>query len=978
MEMKDNSGLEWLRIMCAGLAATIGIVVLVGWHADIALLRQVHPNFVPMAYNTALGFVASALGLFFIHRKYIAIAIGLLVFFLGVVTLSQYIVDVQLGIDSLFFEHPIPMAANTAFYFSISGSCLIIAALQKRHQFFEIVFIALGFLVFLLGCIAFLGYLLSMPVAYGWGGLTEMAVHTAFGFMLVGLGLAAYGTHHFQENGAKLFSTIPLLTLIIGAIISIALWQYLALREEKDVFRTIRMTQEYLGDYVRDIIRKEEYILFEVAFDFSHEPGMNLNQKIVEKVQTGYPLVGGLGTVDPDGKVYWGLGLQNPEATKAVEKSVMTNGNAVDVSTLPIEVPGIGRGFTMVLPYYEDGVYQGSVFSVYDSQNLFGNLLSDSMLDNFGIAVYEDDILLYQNVEISDIAIQRNWVQLEKINTGRSNWELRTWPRSQLIKEIYSWAPNVVFMIALFLVTVLAAMVQLGINLRVSNKKVKKASKAKSDFLSSMSHELRTPLNAVIGYAQLLEYDKALNEDQKLTAGKIRSASKHLLSLINEILDLSKIEAGKLDISLEPISLDSVVKECYALSLPLAEKFDVTLNFERFHEDVTVKADFFRLKQIFLNLISNAIKYNKAGGSVSILVEPQMLDTVKIGICDTGLGMSQDQIAKLFEPFQRFAAEKSNIEGTGIGLTISKELVEKMHGKISVESKLGQGSVFWLELPIVESRPGLKEVLGDASQSVKEPNVSAAKSAYILVAEDNPANQEIIQQQLEYLGYKSKIVDDGEQAYEAWMQENFDAILMDCNMPGLDGYEASSKIRKDEKGQNMHIPIAAFTANAGKTEIQKCKDAGMDEILVKPVELEALQAALFKLTQQQQSSKKLLKGNSKPHKSDENIDFTVIEKYIGPNPAAQKKAFMKFVDLCPKECDEIRNAYEAKDDEGLRAHAHKLKSSARALGANKLADLCYELEQAGKAADWEKIEEVAPLIKAEIKAAQEEIIRHFK
>ena len=227
------------------------------------------------------------------------------------------------------------------------------------------------------------------------------------------------------------------------------------------------------------------------------------------------------------------------------------------------------------------------------------------------------------------------------------------------------------------------------------------ASRAKSRFMANMSHELRTPLNAIIGFSDLLELDEDLSETQLEQIKAIHLAGNHLYSIISELLDLAKIESGKLDLKLEQVDLRSIVKECLALVRPIGEQHEITVSVV---EDsccrlVNVYADRTRLKQVVINLLSNAIKYNQKGGSVSAACKQTSDDKVRLSIIDAGIGIPKERLAEIFAPFNRLGAELGSVEGTGIGLTITKQLVEMMGGSIGVESEEGVGSTFWMELP---------------------------------------------------------------------------------------------------------------------------------------------------------------------------------------------------------------------------------------------------------------------------------------
>ncbi len=967
-----STGLYWLRVTCGLLILLLGISVILSWHTgwetQIRDSFQIHQRFIPMVYNTALAFALSGLALLLIKHRSIALSFGIVLMGLGSLILMEHFLGFDLLIDQLIVEDhltsapasPGRMAANTAICFTVAGLSFILAAVTKRIDIMAVVIAMLGFLIFIISAVAFLNYVLPIQLTFGLESLTDMAIHTATGFIILSIGIIAYGVKSYYAEGNRHFSIFSVITLVAGAIISIGLWQYLMLREDADVDRSVSITQTYLEKYIADVIKQQEIILYEITFDLSHESEMDINDKIINKVKKGYPQVDGLGTITPEGEFIWAIPLANQEAMDAVAKEIKNLPFSEKLAIKSISIPNGPKGFLMLLPYYEEGVYQGTILSAYNAENLFNSVFSQSMLDNFGVAISENGVNIYRSTNMDLTPREKQWDLTTTIQAGNSEWVLSTWPRMALIRDIYSWTPNVVFIVSLFLMITLATIIQLSINLRESHILEKKASKAKSDFLSSMSHELRTPLNAIMGYAQLIQYDTSLSREQSDNAGKIRSAGKHLLSLINDILDLAKIESGKIDISLEEINLDNIIGECYTLNLPIADKYHVTLDLKDFHSDVYVKADYFRFKQVLINLISNAIKYNKNGGSVSIKLNETNNNTVKIGICDTGMGLSQEQIKSLFQPFQRFSAEKTRIEGTGIGLVIAKNLIEKMHGNITVESVEGDGSIFWVELPLCTGKSVIDKAKYFQPDKIENIDKSMAKNYLILVAEDNPANQEIIKYQLEYLGYRCEIVSNGEDAYDHWLSKDYNMVLMDCNMPGLDGYETTEKIRKNETRGDMHTPIVAFTANALKEDIEKCLHAGMDDYLVKPVDLESLQNKLNKFLAKTNLAMKMEKTDKESSDVTGPVDFSVVKKFIGDNVAAQERVFKKFVDLCPEITSDFNRALADRNAEEVRGNAHKLKSSARALGANALADLCFSLETAAKSADWESIEIMIP------------------
>jgi len=364
----------------------------------------------------------------------------------------------------------------------------------------------------------------------------------------------------------------------------------------------------------------------------------------------------------------------------------------------------------------------------------------------------------------------------------------------------------------------------------------KKASLAKSDFLSSMSHELRTPLSAILGFAQLIESGAPPPTiSQKRSVDQILKAGWYLLELINEILDLALIESGKLSLSLEPISLSEVMRECQAMIEPQAQKRGISVAFPQFAVRYFVKADRTRVKQLLINLLSNAIKYNKVGGAVVVDCIATTAGRVRVRVEDTGEGLAPDKLEQLFQPFNRLGQEASGEEGTGIGLVVCKRLIELMGGAIGVESTVGTGSVFWFELNLTTApRP---------SAGAVEPSAVApawaeadAQARTLLYVEDNPANLMLVE---DLIARRSDIrllsARDGSGGVEIARASRPDAILMDINLPGISGIQALKMLADDPL--TAHIPVIALSANAIPRDIEKGLEAGFFRYLTKPIKV---------------------------------------------------------------------------------------------------------------------------------------------
>jgi PAS domain S-box-containing protein len=387
-----------------------------------------------------------------------------------------------------------------------------------------------------------------------------------------------------------------------------------------------------------------------------------------------------------------------------------------------------------------------------------------------------------------------------------------------------------------------------NVELERAKAAAEKANLAKSDFLSSMSHELRSPLNAILGFAQLLISDTPPpTPSQTASVDQILHAGWYLLELINEILDLAQIESGKLALSLEPTSLSEVMSECQAMIEPQGQKRGIGMAFPQFDLPCFVDADRTRLKQVIINLLSNAIKYNRSNGSVVVDVDcPREADRVRISVRDTGAGLRPEMIKQLFQSFNRLGRETTSEEGTGIGLVMSKRLVEMMGGSIGVDSTVGQGTVFWFDLNAAQ-RPTLAADR-HGSSAITSPQIpEGARLRTLLYVEDNPANLNLVEQLIKRRpDIRLLSARDGNLGVQLARAHRPDVILMDINLPGISGIEALRILREDLV--TKHIPVVALSANAMPRDIEKGLVAGFFRYLTKPIKvnefMDTLDAAL--------------------------------------------------------------------------------------------------------------------------------------
>ncbi|MBF0108555.1 MAG: PAS domain S-box protein [Magnetococcales bacterium] len=898
----------------------LGLMVLAGWHFHHSGWIQVHPDLVPMQYNTALGFVLSGGGLLALLSGKIGLSrtLATAALILAGLTLLEYLIPIDLGLDQLFMKHyillktshPGRMAPNAALCFALSATALLIGGFHETKNTANRMVGIIGGVVIALGAVALIGYPFQLEAAYGWGDMTRMALHTASAFVLLGLGLTALAW--YQEPDRSVFFP-PWFPNSIGlgtATVTLALWNALhTLRLQSDdpfnslypnvhhallIFglllswalaltihfylmarrKTVALQRE------QQALKASEQKFLQLFMEMSIPLGYVDKNGIVLHANRRFSRLLGYTTNDvPTLNDWWPRAYPDPQYRRqvidswsAAVRKAMAEGT--DISPIEydvtckngtvktIEIGGTTFGEDLLATFVD--VTERKKF---ETQVLNERLFSDSIIESLSGLFYLFDqkghlvrcnrnfleVTGYSREEISGkhalefiaagdrekIASSIEEVFLHGHATTEAHLSTRN---GRTIPYLFS-GTRIEISRAYYLTGIGLDMTerkQLDQELRSARIQAEEANHAKSRFLATMSHEIRTPLNTIIGMGDMLT-ESVTTPEQKQFLAALHRASASLLALVNDILDLSKIEAGEMILESMPFHLTALLNDTLQILALQARDKGLTLEIKIANNvPAQCQGDPQRLRQILLNLLGNAIKFTDKG-HVKLEVRLERSGRILFAVSDTGRGINDENQERIFQPFtQEDNTVTRRHGGTGLGLAICRQLVAAMGGRIWVESERGQGSTFFFLIPLHPVTETIAPAADDGSpptdSETVEPLSAHATHSRILLAEDAEENQMVITAYLKGTRYSVEIAANGAQALKKFKEGDFGAVLMDVQMPIMDGYVATRMIRQWEAGNGLrHTPIIALTANAMREDAQRVLEAGCDLHLSKPI-----------------------------------------------------------------------------------------------------------------------------------------------
>ncbi len=836
-----KASVPYLLAISAGvLSSTLGASVLVAWYTHNASLIQVSTAFVPMQFNTALGFLLSGLGLLGVSTGHRAAGMvcGIFVLFAGLLTLAEYLFGIDPGIDQLLMQHyvtvltssPGRMAPETAVCFSLTGTALIV--LGTRANIWKPAMLAgvLGSLSAGLGFVVLTAYAIGLKTSFGGGESTRMAVHAAGGFMLLGMGIVSLVWQRDVSSHSHLPGWFPAPVGIGVATIAISLWRSFAAQHAQIVSKYgISEDLSFINDLFLTV-----GIVLAITLALGVYLAQAARKQAREVKATNRRLTAAIGEREWAEKE-WG------KLAQAVEQSP----ESIVITNLAAEIEYVNAAFTRLSGYSREEVlgknprilqsgktpretHAAMWKALRQNQSWTGEFCNKSKDGREYV-----EFVTIAPIHQADGAVS-HYLAIKQDITAKK----------QLAEELDRHRHHLTELVE-----------QRTAQLAEAQLKAEAANQAKSTFLANMSHEIRTPMNAIVGLTHLLQQADPTPE-QAQWLDRINASTRHLLSIINDILDLAKIEAGKLSLEQCDFHLEAIFDHAQSLFGEQVRSKGLSFKVDLAEVPRWLKGDPTRLRQALFNYVGNAIKFTEQG---TIFLRARKLQEcgneilLRFEVQDTGIGIEPGKLPRLFKAFEQADASITrNYGGTGLGLAITRNLAQMMGGEAGADSKPGRGSTFWFTALLGRGQgiqtAAAASAMADSGKALR-PQFGGAR---ILLAEDNAINREVALALLGALDLTVETAENGREAVDKVRANAYDLVLMDVQMPEMDGLDAARVIRAMDG--RAGLPILAMTGAVFEEDRRACLQAGMNDFITKPIDMRAMFATLAKWLPQQASA----------------------------------------------------------------------------------------------------------------------------
>lgn len=1014
MDSPLNASAQRTKLLCSGvlflagcLSAVLGLFVLIDMHTGTRFMRFAQEG-VPLHYNTAWGLFALGMGLLAYLTEHFVLSsvIGGSMNLFGFFSIIQIFLASELGLQKVIMKSSqvqvsvgAHLSPNSAVCFLLSGLAL---ALIKRQQKWRATLIGLtSGSVVAISSVALFGYVADLQGGFTWGHYTPMPPVAAIAFFLIGIGLFAIA---LQEWVDKENTTIYWLPSQIAAFLFctvVVLFSCLLQQEQRNAEKILRARISRFRMELEGRLQMQIDGLTHLASKWETMGATDPRawEKEAQAEISHFPSYLSMERYGKDLAFQWSTSRDKEEdrIQKPIDKEFESQFLLVRRSREPLVLRNDlserqFKRFRVAAPLFKNDRFDGFLVATYRMTPLVETALQDEAEAGISFALSDDvgEIFSWQENGEPDTFEEEQFLTLHGYQ-----WKMRAWPSAALVKKEKTFLPQTLLVLGVMLSGVIAFFVYFaGISVK-RNRELRafqeetlrakeealKASQSKTEFLTNVSHEIRTPLNAIQGMTNLL-VDTKLSADQRDCVDGIKFSADSLLSLINDVLDLAKIEAGKMELESTDFDVRKLLSAILDVFQLTSQQKGLSLKLDYPGEVPSVfRGDPHRLRQILTNLIGNAVKFTEKGW-VKIAVEaiPRAENhyILKFLVEDTGIGIAETKKEKLFQSFsQADSSTTRKFGGSGLGLSISKKIIDLMQGDIQFESEEDKGSSFWFSVVLAK---------GDAAL-IESPEINTIDervgSKRILIAEDNALNRKVAAKILGRVGYLVDTVSNGKEVLGATQLTRYDAILMDCQMPHLDGYQATAVIREREKDTGKHTPIIALTAHAMVSDRKKCLDAGMDEYLSKPFDPKTLRKVIESLTEEKNKALSFSKNaRRKIRLKSKRVDVEVLKEVIALKEvdgfAFANELLTLFSKSTPKEIAKLEKALKGKELPKVADIAHSLKSSSGNLGALAFHQLCKTLERAARNGELAKAKKIFSVLRQEFSKTDAELRKEVK